>query len=1151
MPVLSLPLVNSSGEKRIWSGAFSAGLSLSIAEASQQHKGPILVVASSARSASQIESEISFFLGDKSKVSQFPDWETLPYDQFSPHQDIISQRLKILFSLPKKNSFVVVAPVMTMMHRLPPTSFFGARSFDYTVGDKLHLEDLRKKLQFSGYHLTDTVIERGEYNIRGSIVDIYPMGAPLPFRIDLFDDEIESLRTFDPDTQLTKEKINRIFLLPAKEIPLDDESIKIFKRKWVERFDEDHRKCSIYSKVNNRIAPQGIEYFLPLFFEECSSIFEYLPKNCLVITENDVESSAQNFWESVKTRFEECNIDSKNPLLSPVEVFIPVSEFFGALKKYPCIKISAIKDNINETAKTFNLKFQPIPDISADNEASNALVKLKNLLASLSGRVLFCAETQGRKEALSKILSSSEIEHLDVDNWKSFTDINEQICLTAYPIERGLYLKKPNILLVTESELFGLKIIQNRRRAKKIGRSEQAIKNLSELNIGSPVVHIEHGVGRYLGLKNIDSEEWPQEFLALEYADKAMLYVPVSSLNLISRYSGAEEIQTPLHKLGGEQWEKSKNKALKQISDTAVELLDIYSMRASKKGFACKLLADDYETFCSDFPFEETPDQIETIEATKQDMLSERPMDRLICGDVGFGKTEVAMRAAFIAVTSQKQVVILVPTTLLVHQHVENFRDRFASWPVNIGELSRFIGTKDQEKILKDTALGKIDILIGTHKLLHAKITYKNLGLLIIDEEHRFGVKQKEKIKSLRSEVDILTLTATPIPRTLNLSMSGIRDLSIIATAPAKRLSVKTFIREKDSGVIREAILREILRGGQVFYLHNEVRSIEYTADWLQELMPEAKINFAHGQMREKDLEKVMSDFYHQRFNVLVSSTIIENGIDIPSANTILINRADKFGLAQLHQLRGRVGRSHHQAYAYLLTPEPKVLTSDASKRLEAIRDTNQLGSGFTIATHDLEIRGAGELLGKGQSGHIQSIGFTLYTELLDKAVKAIKSGNLPDLALIVNNDVEIKLNIPALIPEEYLPDVHMRLIFYKRIANAVSDSELRELQVEMIDRFGLINGYLKNLFHVTSIKLYARKLGVTKLETGSKDGRIEFASTTSIDPITLVELVQKQPGIYHFQGPNGLKFNYEMETSDQRIQGATNLLGLLEPSKN
>jgi transcription-repair coupling factor (superfamily II helicase) len=753
-----------------------------------------------------------------------------------------------------------------------------------------------------------------------------------------------------------------------------------------------------------------------------------------------------------------------------------------------------------------------------------------------------------------ELLGRIDIHPAEVNSWSSFCTGENPIAITVYPLGRGFSItetaeQRQGICLITESELFGQQVMQRRRRSKQRHDADQVVKNLTELRVGAPVVHIDHGVGRYHGLQTIVSNGEPQEFLTLQYADDAKLYVPVSSLHLISRYSGSEEELAPLHRLGTEQWQKAKDKALKQIRDTATELLDIYAARAARKGFSCTDPKEDYRTFCADFPFEETLDQLETIEATKRDMLSEQPMDRLVCGDVGFGKTEVAMRAAFIAISSGKQVAMLVPTTLLAHQHLENFRDRFANWPVRIEELSRFRSAKEQETVLADAAAGKVDILIGTHKLLHTDIDYRNLGLLIIDEEHRFGVRQKEKVKALRAEVDILTLTATPIPRTLNLSMSGIRDLSIIATPPAKRLSVKTFVRQDDHRVIREAILREILRGGQVFYLHNEVKSIERTARELLELVPEARIEIAHGQMRERELEKVMSDFYHQHFNILVCTTIIETGIDIPSANTIIIDRADKFGLAQLHQLRGRVGRSHHQAYAYLLTPNPKSITADAVKRLEAISSADQLGSGFTLATHDLEIRGAGELLGEDQSGHIQSIGFTLYMELLDRAVEAIRQGKTVDLNIPPEEDTDINLNIPALIPDDYLPDVHMRLMMYKRIANAESDNDLKELQVEMIDRFGLLPEHLKHLFRVTSIKLQARSLGIKKVEAGPMGGRIDFGSETLVEPLTIVQMVQKDPTRYRLQGASTLKFTATMDNAEQRIQHTTDVLNLLTPT--
>ena len=1039
------------------------------------------------------------------------------------------------------------------MHRLPPVEFIGRRAFDYHTGDQLDVNNLRAKLEHSGYRYVDTVVEHGEFTVRGSLIDIFPMGTTLPFRIDLFDNEIESLRTFEPETQRTLTKTDHICLLPAREVPLDKAAIKRFQDNWLARFDVDQRRCPIYQDVSEGITSQGIEYFLPLFFDQCATLFDYLPQNCLVFTEGSIEPAAEKFWSDLSLRYEEYNVDPTRPLLPPKEVFVPVSELFGHLKSYPrtqlSTQLSVQEDKTDTKTNELSLAFQLPPDVAVNAKAENPLNKLASFLLATEQRMLFCAESQGRRETLLELLARIGIQPKEVKSWEAFATSDLTIAIIVYPLARGVSIESPNICLITESELFGQQVMQRRRRSKQRDDADQIVKNLTELRIGAPVVHIDNGVGRYRGLQTITTDGEPQEFLTLEYAEEAKLYVPVAALHLISRYSGSDEELAPLHRLGSEQWQKAKDKALSQIRDTATELLDIYAIRAARKGFSCKDPKEDYRTFCADFPFEETLDQMETIEATKRDMLSEQPMDRLVCGDVGFGKTEVAMRAAFIAISSGKQVAMLVPTTLLAHQHVENFRDRFANWPVRVEELSRFRTAKEQETVLDDTASGKVDILIGTHKLLHTDIDYSNLGLLIIDEEHRFGVRQKEKVKALRAEVDILTLTATPIPRTLNLSMSGIRDLSIIATPPAKRLSVKTFVRQNDLRVTREAILREILRGGQVFYLHNEVKSIERTARELKELVPEARIEIAHGQMRERALEKVMSDFYHQHFNILVCTTIIETGIDIPSANTIIIDRADKFGLAQLHQLRGRVGRSHHQAYAYLLTPVPKSMTSDAVKRLEAISAADQLGSGFTLATHDLEIRGAGELLGEDQSGHIHSIGFTLYMELLDRAVDAIRKGKTLDLGIPLAEDVEIKLNIPALISDDYLPDVHTRLIMYKRIANANSEGELRELQVEMIDRFGLLHNYLKNLFQVTSIKLQARALGITKVETGPMGGRIEFGRDTTVEPLVIVQLVQQQPDTYRLQGATTLRFTVAMDTAEQRIHQAQEILHLLAPT--
>ncbi|MCV6605144.1 MAG: transcription-repair coupling factor, partial [Porticoccaceae bacterium] len=916
---------------------------------------------------------------------------------------------------------------------------------------------------------------------------------------------------------------------------------------WHSRFEVNPRNSTLYKDISNGVASQGIEYFLPLFFDHCAILFDYLPGDTQVFTNGDVEASAEQFWQEVSSRFEEYGVDRERPLLPPSEVFVPVNELFATLKQWPRIDLSSSKPSGTGAS---NFAVQSAPQVAVDSRASNPLLALESHLADSEQKVLYCAESAGRRETLLELLATIRQQPVEVSGWQEFLDSSHSSAITIAPLDRGLSIEHPSICLISEGDLFGQQVMQRRRRSRTQDQADSVIKNLTELREGAPVVHIDHGVGRYRGLQTIGVGNEVQEFLTLEYADDTKLYVPVSSLHLISRYSGSEEDTAPLHRLGSESWQKAKDKAAREIRDTAAELLQVYAQRAARQGFSFSDPQQDYLAFSRDFPFEETPDQQDAIDAVKKDLLAEQPMDRLVCGDVGFGKTEVAMRAAFIAVSNSRQVIILVPTTLLAQQHYENFKDRFANWPVTVEVLSRFRTSKEQDSVIQRVADGGVDILIGTHKLLNSSIKYKNLGLLIIDEEHRFGVRQKEAIKALRAEVDILTMTATPIPRTLNMAFGGIRDLSIIATPPAKRLAVKTFIRQSETRLIREAILRETLRGGQVYYLHNEVKTIDRVARELQELVPEARIGIGHGKMRERELEQVMSDFYHQRFNLLVCTTIIETGIDVPSANTIIIDRADKFGIAQLHQLRGRVGRSHHQAYAYLLTPHPKTMTKDGVKRLEAIQAADHLGSGFTLATHDLEIRGAGELLGDEQSGHIQRIGFTLYMELLEKAVQAIQNGEQPDVEAAMHANVEINLRIPALIPDDYLPDVPMRLQMYKRLASARNNAELKELQVEMIDRFGLLPEYLKNLIRVTELRLHAEKLGITKIEANATGGGISFGSHTTVEPITIVQLVQQQPDRYRFQGATELRFSAAMKTSDLRINTVKKVLETLIEGK-
>lgn len=1120
---------------------------MAIANAARQYPGLSLVITADTSSAMRVETELGFFSGknDKLPVMHLADWETLPYDSISPHQDIISERLNTLYKLPSIKQGILVVPITTLMQRLMPQQYLLGNSLVVHRGEHIDLDGMRRTLEKAGYHCVDTVYEHGEFAVRGALIDIFPMGSNLPYRIDLFDDEVETLRTFDPETQLTIQQVDAIHLLPAKEYPLDKAGINFFKQEWHQRFDVNHKACPVFQDVSAGISPPGVEYYLPLFFERCSNLFEYLPDNTTVYALGDIEKSAENFWAELYRRYENRRVDPQRPILPPKEIYLAIDELFAQLKNYSRTFIAA--DTLDEKAGHCNFSTSPTPSLPIRAQNENPLSAVQAFLTEFDGRVLFCADSAGRRETLLELLGRIRRQPKVVDSWDEFLQSTDPLAITVAPLEQGL-LQRPGLALIAESQLFGERVQQQRRRKQAQDNSDLIVKNLTELKPGAPVVHIDHGVGRYRGLETITVDDQTNEFLALEYADEAKLYVPVTNLHLISRYSGSDEELAPLHRLGSEIWQKAKRKAAEQIRDTAAELLEVYARRAARKGFAFEDPKIAYDNFAAAFPFEETPDQQRAIEAVIADMLSPKPMDRLVCGDVGFGKTEVAMRAAFIASHGGKQVAILAPTTLLAQQHYESLKDRFAEWPITIEVLSRFRTNKEVEEVQQRLAEGKIDIVVGTHKLLQPDIKYKNLGLLIIDEEHRFGVRQKEQLKALRAEIDILTLTATPIPRTLNMSMAGIRDLSIIATPPARRLSVKTFVRQYEESVIKEAILREILRGGQVYYLHNEVKTIEKVANELRALIPEARIGIGHGQMRERDLERVMSDFYHKRFNIMVCTTIIETGIDIPSANTIVIHRADKFGLAQLHQLRGRVGRSHHQAYAYLLTPDKRSMTSDAIKRLEAIASAEDLGAGFTLATYDMEIRGTGELLGDEQSGQIQTIGFSLYMDMLDRAVKAIRQGKVPDVNAPLDGIIDVNLRIPALIPSDYLPDVHTRLVIYKRLAGAESEENLRDLHVEMIDRFGLLPEQTKNLIRVTQIKLKAQHIGIAKLEAGARSGRIEFSNETRVDPLTIVKLVQHQPHIYRLDGANHLKFTQDMETTERRLQAVTELLDQLTP---
>lgn len=1145
MSVLRLPPLPAASGKQHWGNLPGAALSLAIAEAASNAKRFTLLLTADSQSAERLQEELAFFAPEL-PVLHFPDWETLPYDLFSPHQDIVSQRIATLYQLPELSHGVLVVPITTALHRLAPKRFLLGSSLVLDVGQKLDVEQMRLRLEAAGYRCVDTVYEHGEFAVRGALIDLFPMGSALPYRIDLFDDEIETLRTFDPENQRSIDKVESIRLLPAREFPLKKEAVTGFRARFRERFDVDFRRCPIYQDLSTGITPAGIEYYLPLFYEETATLFDYLPEDSQVFSLPGIEQAAEQFWNDVRNRYEERRVDPERPLLPPAELFMPVEDCFARLKLWP--RVVASQQDVEPGIGRERFPAQALPELAIESKASEPLGKLRQFLDGFPGRVLFTAESAGRREVLLELLARLKLRPQEVEGWGGFLASEGRLAIAIAPLDEGLLLDE--VALVAESPLFGQRVMQRRRREKSRDAGDNVIKNLTELREGAPVVHIDHGVGRYQGLVTLEIEGQAQEFLLLQYADEAKLYVPVASLHLIARYTGSDDALAPLHKLGSETWQKAKRKAAEQVRDVAAELLDIYARRAARQGYAFKDPQVDYETFAAGFPFEETPDQQAAIDAVREDLLSAKPMDRLVCGDVGFGKTEVAMRAAFIAVHGGKQVAVLVPTTLLAQQHYNSFRDRFADWPVRVEVMSRFKSAKEVQNAITELADGKIDILIGTHKLLQDDVKFSNLGLVIIDEEHRFGVRQKEQLKALRSEVDILTLTATPIPRTLNMSIAGMRDLSIIATPPARRLSVRTFVMEANNPTIKEALLRELLRGGQVYYLHNDVKTIEKCAADLQTLVPEARIAIGHGQMRERDLEQVMSDFYHKRFNVLVASTIIETGIDVPSANTIIIERADKFGLAQLHQLRGRVGRSHHQAYAYLLTPPRKAMTDDAQKRLEAIANAQDLGAGFVLATHDLEIRGAGELLGEGQSGQIQAVGFTLYMEMLERAVKAIRKGEQPNLEQPLGGGPEINLRLPALIPEDYLPDVHARLILYKRIANAADEDGLKELQVEMIDRFGLLPEPTKNLVRLTLLKLQAEKLGITKIDAGPQGGRIEFSADTSVDPMVLIKLIQSQPNRYKFEGATLFKFQVPMERPEERFNTLEALLERLAPNE-
>ncbi len=1120
-----------------WSRLYGDSLPLTLAGAAQQSDSLLLVITPDSQSAEQLQGQLRFFCDESSlDILCFPDWETLPYDAFSPHQDIISERLETLCRLPDLKRGVLLVPVATLLQRLPPKNFLDQYSLALDTSDTLDLDAMRQRLETAGYRCVAQVMEHGEFAVRGALLDLFPMGSPEPFRIDLFDDEIESIRTFDPETQRSIDKVKQIRLLPAREFPVDEAAIRRFRQTWRDKFEGDPQRAQVYRDVSNNVIPGGIEYYLSLFVEETATLFDYLPGDCCLVESEDAHDAIEAFRLEVEQRYELLRHDIERPLLPPDELYLTGPELdqaFGASARVELQRSEALESH----TRSVNYATRALPDLQIKARTEHPASALQNFIAGFSGRVLICAESAGRRETLQGQLREFGLRAQTLDSWHAFMDSDVELGITVAPLEHGAWLTGDvQVALITEPRLFGERTLQQQKRRKPKRDAEAIVRNLTDLSIGAPVVHEDHGVGRYLGLQKLTVGGRESEFLTLEYAGNDKLYVPVASLHLISRYTGSSPDSAPLHRLGSDQWEKARKRAAQRIRDVAAELLDIYARRAARKGYTFPFDADEYYAFAGTFPFEETPDQATTIEAVIADMTGPQPMDRVVCGDVGFGKTEVAMRAAFVAAQAGRQVAVLVPTTLLAQQHYQNFADRFADWPIRVDVLSRFRSKKQQDEILQRFADGTLDILIGTHKILQGDVKPKNLGLVIIDEEHRFGVRQKEKLKALRTEVDLLTLTATPIPRTLNMSLSGLRDLSIIATPPVQRLTIKTFISEWNKATIREACLREIKRGGQVYFLHNEVDNIETIARELRELMPEATVEIGHGQMRERELEQVMLDFYHRRFNILLCTTIIESGIDVPSANTILINRADRLGLAQLHQLRGRVGRSHHRAYAYLMVPPRKAMTPDAIKRIEAIESLEDLGAGFTLATHDLEIRGAGELLGDDQSGQIHEIGFTLYTELLERAVSALKEGRQPELERPLNHGPEVDLHLPALIPDDYLHDVHGRLILYKRIASAANEDELRELQVEMIDRFGLLPDPVKLLFEVTRLKLMAAPLGISKIDVGYENGRLQFGSEPNVDPAGIIQMIQHEPQRYRLDGSDVIRFYADMDETDARL---------------
>ena len=1161
-----------AGQRFTFSGLVGSADAALLAQSAllyRNHFSVMVVFCAHAQEAQRLLEEIPAF-APQLKVRLLPDWEILPYDHFSPHQDLVSERLATLYELLNGSCDIVLVPVTTALQRLGPPQFLSGHTFFFRQGDKLNESALKLQLQQAGYDPVSAVMRPGEYSIRGGLIDLFPMGSSLPYRLDLFGDEIEQIRAFDPDTQRSLYPVKEIRLLPGHEFPFDDQARTFFRGRWREVFEGDPTRCSIYKDANLGIPSAGIESYLPLFFEEQSSVFDYFPRSgdpVWLVSLGNIEEAIRGFWKDTTSRYEFLKHDLDRPILPPADLFLDVDEFFTTLKPHARLVLDQSDSSEQEVAQ-----FAPVPDIAVHRRDADPISKLRTLVATKKLRIVISADSAGRKESIRQLIeesnlvcdqNSQNVYPLKPESFDSISDFVKSDALfglATTPVFNGFLWQSENLLVITEAELFTSTARQRRKsKGSENVDPDMLFKDLSELKIGDPVVHAEHGIGRYQGLVLLNlapPKEVPvfEEFLHLQYAAQATLYVPVQQLQMVTRYAGSDPDAAPLHQLGSGQWDKAKRKAAQQIRDTAAELLGLYAARAIRKGHAFEFSAHDYAAFAESFGFEETPDQANAIAAVIGDMTSGQPMDRLVCGDVGFGKTEVALRASFVAVMGGKQVAILAPTTLLAEQHVATWKDRFADWPVRIVELSRFKTTKEINAALDAIAKGEADIIIGTHKLLSKETRFANLGLVIVDEEHRFGVRQKDALKALRAEVDILTLTATPIPRTLGMAMEGLREFSIIATAPQKRLAIKTFVRREGDGVIREAVLREIKRGGQVYFLHNEVETIENRKHALQELIPEARISVAHGQMHERELESVMRDFVTQRTNILLCTTIIETGIDVPTANTIIMHRADKFGLAQLHQLRGRVGRSHHQAYAYLLVPDPEGLSKQAQLRLNAIQAMEELGSGFYLAMHDLEIRGAGEVLGDKQSGEIHEIGFQLYTEMLNRAVKSLRSGKEPDLLSPLQATTDVNLGVPALLPEDYCPDVHERLSLYKRFAGCHDFSELMSLREELIDRFGDLPDQAKSFYETHRLRLEMVGYGIKKIDANPSAIQIQFIPNPPIDPLKIIQLIQSSKNI-QLNGQDKLKVlpqkDRDFDKLEQRLDAIRLILRRLNDSSS